>query len=93
MLRRAVPFLVVLACLAAAPLTLHAQQATAPAPTRATGGALPGPRLQPEYSRYEPAIAGEHKSATTAAAADRTAITISTLGLILLVVLLVILIA
>jgi hypothetical protein len=92
MLRRAVPFLFVLACLVGAPLTLHAQQAAAPAPARVATQA--GPRLQPEYSRYEPALTGEHKSATTtAAAADRTVITISTLGLILLVVLLVILIA
>ena len=90
MLRRAVPFLLTLACLAAAPVMLHAQQATAPAPARA---AAPGPRLQPEYSRFEPAIAAEPKYTTTAAAADRTIITISTLGLILLVVLLVILIA
>jgi hypothetical protein len=89
--RRSVPFLLALVCLAAVPLTIHAQQASAPVPARAA--AQPGPRLQPDYPRYEPVIAHENTSVTTAAAADRTTITISTLALVLLIVLLVILIA
>lgn len=93
MLRRTAPFLLALACLVAAPLTVRAQQATAPAPAPVRAAALPGPRLQPQFSRYEPAIAREHESATTAAAADRTVITISTLGLVLLIVLLIVLIS
>jgi len=98
MSRRAVPFLFTLACLATTPIIARAQQATtpppaAPAPAPARAAALPGPRVQPEYPRYEPALAGDHASVTTAAAADRTVITISTLGLVLLIVLLVILIA
>lgn len=97
MSRRVVPFLFTLACLATTPVIARAQQATtppsapAPAPAPLRAAALPGPRVQPEYPRYEPALAGDHKSVT--AAADRTVITISTLGLVLLIVLLVILIA
>lgn len=91
MSRRVVPFLFTLACLATTPVIARAQQATTPPSAPVRAAALPGPRVQPEYPRYEPALAGDHKSVT--AAADRTVITISTLGLVLLIVLLVILIA
>ena len=94
MLRRAVALVSVLGCLALAPLAAQEHQSSAPVPARqertAAGG---GPRLAPEYPRYEPAVAQQNSLATTAAAADRVAITITTLGLVLLIVLLVLLIA
>lgn len=92
MLRRAVPLLFALGCLTAAPLLAQEPAAPPPAPASATEA---GPRLQPGYSTYRPALAHQAKSsaAASAAAADRTVITISTLALVLLIVLLVILIA
>jgi hypothetical protein len=83
------------AMLCVTPAALVAQDRQAPAapattpvePARNTAG----PRLQPAYKSYEPAIA-RTSAVTTAAAADRTTITISTLGLVLLIVLLILLI-
>lgn len=95
--RCAVPFVLALACLATAPVSAGAQQATTPPGASAAAAPLPGggrgPRVQPDFPRYEPAIARDRRFETTAAAADKTTITITTLGLVLLIVLLLILIA
>jgi hypothetical protein len=91
--RRAVAFLFTLLCLA--PLTLPAQQPTTSSPATAPAGAAPGagPRRAPAFPRYEPTITRGNTAVATAAAADRTVITISTLGLVLLIVLLIVLLA
>ena len=98
---RAIGFLfAAVVCVTATPLAAQDQQAvpTAPPaalqaqatePTRNTAG----PRLQPAFKSYEPAIARDSRSMTTAASAGKTTITITTLGLVLLIVLLVLLIA
>ena len=52
-----------------------------------------GPRLDPGFETYQPKLVPEQQSLTAAAAADRTVITISTLGLVLLIVLLIVLLA
>jgi hypothetical protein len=88
--------LAAVACLATAPLV--AQERAAPpasAPqTTVTAQSAAGPRLAPGYRSYQPSLARDESAATmTAAAADRTVITISTVGLVLLVVLLIILLA
>jgi hypothetical protein len=93
MLRRAFTLVAVLGCLAMAPLAAQEQQAApvSPAPQEhASGGG--GPRLTPDYPRYQPAVDQQNSLATTAAA-DRVTITITTLGLVLLIILLVLLIA
>lgn len=86
-------------CFAAAPLAAQqpanadsrgpAAQSAAPAPASA-----PGPRLAPGFHSSQPALV-QHDAAppVAAAAADRTVITISTLGLVLLGVLLILLLA
>lgn len=86
MVRRSVFLLAAVACLATAPAV--AQEPAAPT----TVAAQAGPRLQPAYGSYQPALVQKDAApAMAAAAADRTVITISTLGLVLLAVLLIIL--
>lgn len=93
---RAAALLLAVACVAT-PLAAQQPQASTPAPATQLRGAphntvQPGPRMQPDYQRYEPRLANDSATATTAAAAaDRTTITISTLALIVIVVLLVLL--
>jgi hypothetical protein len=79
--------LAAVACLATAPAV--AQEPAAPT----TVAAQAGPRLQPAYGSYQPALVQKDAAPAlaAAAAADRTVITISTLGLVLLAVLLIIL--
>jgi len=77
-----------LVCLAAAPLApVTAQQQPAPTTTlRPAASATPrasGPRLTPEFRSYQPA-ASQQQNAATSAARDRVVISISTLGLIIL---------
>lgn len=85
--RRVVPLLFVLACLGVP--ALAAQHSPS---TPAAQSAQAGPRIQPEFKTYAPAI-GREEPATAAAAADRVTITLTTLGLVLLIVLLIVLIA
>jgi len=78
-----------LVCLATAPLApVTAQQQPAPTTTlRPAASATPrasGPRLTPEFRSYQPAATQQQDAATSAAARDRVVITISTLGLIIL---------
>ena len=90
MIHRTLSLLAAVACLATAPAP--AQEPVAP-----TSRAQPasdkraGPRLDPGFQTYQPKLVPEQQSLTAAAAADRTVITISTLGLVLLIVLLIVL--
>jgi hypothetical protein len=90
MIRRSWYLVAAVACFATAPLA--AQQATqAPVPARQVSRPAPGPRLQPEFQSYHPAVTQHDAAPAMAAAADRTVITISTLGLVIIGVLLIIL--
>ncbi|MGH7522344.1 MAG: hypothetical protein ACREMI_13800 [Gemmatimonadales bacterium] len=90
MIQRTLYLLAAVAALATAPAMAQEPAATAPvtAPPATQAG---GPRLEPGYTSYQPTLAQEERSLASAAAADRTVITISTLGLVLLVVLLILL--
>jgi hypothetical protein len=90
MFRHSLFLLAAVACLATAPAM--AQQPAAPPPTQGAPPPVAGPRLQPAYGSYQPVLAQQHEAPVmaAAAAADRTVITISTLGLVLLAVLLII---
>jgi hypothetical protein len=81
--------------LATAPLMAQEPAAQTPVPATAAVAARArgGPRLEPGYQSYQPAVTQKNASPVAAAAADRTVITISTRGLVLLVVLLIILLA
>ena len=91
MIRRSAYLVAAVACFATAPLA--AQQPAQQAPVAAQKAPPPaaGPRLQPGFHRYQPAVAQHNAAPAMAAAADRTVITISTLGLVLLGILLIIL--
>jgi hypothetical protein len=93
MIRRSWFLVAAVACFATAPLA--AQQAATPAPVAAqpVSRPAPGPRLQPEFQSYQPAVAQHNAAPALAAAADRTVITISTLGLVILGILLIILLS
>jgi hypothetical protein len=96
--------MVLVAALCATALSpLAAQQAVAPAPVvgvssapaHAPNASLPGPRLQPEYRRFEPSItdsSASHRAALMSGGGSHT-IVISTLALILIVVIVVLLVA
>lgn len=86
MIRRSWYLVAAVALFATAPLA--AQQAAPQAPPSAAG-----PRLEPGFRSYQPVVTQKSAAPAMAAAADRTVITISTLGLVLLVVLLIILLA
>ncbi len=101
-MKRTVLVLVIAVC-AMALSPLAAQQAVGPAPTAGVSAApvstpsasLPGPRLQPEYRRFEPSISDSstsHRSALMSGGGSHT-IVISTLALILIVVIVVLLVA
>jgi hypothetical protein len=83
--------LTLLGCLVAAPLAAQqpaALPAPAASPTAAPAAQLRGgPRLQQDFPTYQPPMA-RHEAAV---AADKTTITISTLGLVLIAVLLILL--
>ena len=93
MVRHSLSLLAAVACLATAPLMAQEPAATAPpAPQpQVVARPAPGPRVEPGFRSYQPSLARDEAAVATAAAADRTVITISTLGLVLLVVLLIIL--
>lgn len=84
--------LAAVACFATAPAVLTAQQPDAQtAPARIAAPRNAGPRLVPEFKSYQPTLADREMTAASAVAADRTVITISTLGLVLIAILLIIL--
>lgn len=90
-MRRSIALLGVLGLLWVMPLSGQTASST---PVRASAAApLPGPRVSSEFDRYQPAIVQDSlaRPVSELALADRTTITISTLGLVLLVVLLVLL--
>jgi hypothetical protein len=95
MMRRLLFVLGAAACLAASSLTaqepLPTRAANAPSTARSPAAGGGGPRLEPAYPSYQPSIVQREEAAAMAAAADRTVITISTLGLVLLAILLIIL--
>lgn len=90
MIQRTLYLLAAVAALATAPAMAQEPAATVPVtvPPATQAG---GPRLEPGYTSYQPQLAQENRSSALAAAADRTVITISTLGLVLLAVLLILL--
>jgi len=81
--------------LAAAPLApVTAQQpTTAPKPAAGTASLALGPRLTPEFRSYQPAASQRETAASSAAASDRVTISISTLGLIVLGLVLILLLS
>jgi hypothetical protein len=90
MIRRSFYLVAAVACFATAPLA--AQQSAQQAPVAAHRAVQPaGPRLEPGFQSYQPAVAQHDAAPAMAAAADRTVITISTLGLVILGILLIIL--
>ena len=92
MIRSRLYLVVAAACFAAAPLAAQQPQqpaaAKVPAPAAAQAA---GPRLAPGFKSFQPKLAQEEAAVTAAAAADRTVITISTLGLVIIGVLLILL--
>jgi len=84
-------------CLAVA-TPVVAQQASTPAPqgaaaqTSSAPATLPGPRLQPEFRRVQPAFS-DSTTAASPVVSDTHTIRMSTIVLILVVVILVLLIA
>lgn len=93
MIRPGLYLVAAVACLAAAPRGAAAQQpqqaAQAPAPAASPTA---GPRLAPGFKSFKPKLAEEEAAVTAAAAAaDRTVITISTLGLVIIGILLILL--
>jgi hypothetical protein len=94
MVRHSLSMLAAVACLATAPLMAQEPAVATPAPqTEVAARPASGPRLEPGFRSYQPSLARDEAALATAAAADRTVITISTLGLVLLVVLLIILLS
>ena len=92
MIRSRLYLVVAAACLAAAPLAAQQPQhpAAGPAAAPSAPARVTGPRLAPEFTSFQPKLA-QKEAAVTAAAADRTVITISTLGLVIIGVLLILL--
>ena len=93
MIRRTGYLVAAVALFATAPLTAQQAVTQAPAAAQQAPAPAPGPRLEPGFRSYQSAVA-PHNAApamAAAAAADRTVITISTLGLVLIGVLLIIL--
>ena len=91
MIRRSWYLVAAVACFATAPLAAQQAATQAPVPAQQVSRPAPGPRLQPEFQSYQPAVAQHDAAPAMAAAADRTVITISTLGLVILGILLIIL--
>lgn len=91
MIRRSWSLVAAVACFATAPLAAQQRATPAPVAAQTVHRPAPGPRLEPGFQSYQPAVAQHDAAPAMAAAADRTVITISTLGLVLLGVLLIIL--
>ena len=94
-MKRAMTMVLALVLGAIAVPSLAAQQApvtpaTSPAPASDSSARLPGPRLQPEWRRYEPRIADSSAALTNR---DSVTITASTLVLVLLFVIIILLVA
>ena len=98
-MQRVVTVLVVALCAMALP-SLAAQQVSVPpsaaranvAPASAASTPLPGPRLQPEWRRYEPSVSDSTASGNgSTMSSGRHTIVISTLALVLIVVIVVLL--
>jgi hypothetical protein len=91
---RTLYLLTAVAVLATAPAVAGAQQPVTPQAGPATASAQ-GPRLAPELHSYQPTV--RQKDAppvhATAAAADNTVITISTVGLVIIGIILLLLLA
>jgi hypothetical protein len=92
MIRRSWYLVAAVACFATAPLAAQQAGPQAPLAARTTSPAA-GPRLDPGFRSYQPTVRQKNAAPAPAmaAAADRTVITISTLGLVLLGILLIIL--
>jgi len=90
MIRRSAYLVAAVACFATAPLAAQQPAKRAPVAAQKAPPAA-GPRLEPGFQSYQPAVAHHNAAPAMAAAADRTVITISTLGLVLLGILLIIL--
>lgn len=92
---RSLLVLAAVACFAAAPVIAQqpANASAKPAAHAAQPVAGGGPRLQQDFHSYQPALAHETATSSNAAAAttDNVVITISTVGLVLLGVLLILL--
>lgn len=93
MMRISLSLVAAVACLATAPLAAQQPQTAA---HRAVAPAAPaqqpaGPRLGADFKSFRPKLAQEEAAAASTAAAGSTTITISTLGLVLLAVLLILL--
>jgi len=93
-MKRAMMMILALVLGAIALPSLAAQQApatpvTSPAPASDSSGRLPGPRLQPEWRRYEPRIADSSAALTSR---ESVTITVSTLALVLIVIIIVLLV-
>jgi hypothetical protein len=93
-MKRAMTMVLALALGAIALPSLAAQQApatpvTSPAPASDTSARLPGPRLQPEWRRYEPRFAD---SSAALNKRDSVTITASTLALVLIIIIIVLLV-
>ena len=91
MIRRSFYLVAAVALFATAPLAAQQSAPQATAAHKAPATPVAGPRLAPGFQSYQPAVAQHDAAPTMAAAADRTVITISTLGLIILGILLIIL--
>lgn len=100
-MNRTVMVLVTALC-AVALSPLAAQQAVAPAPAAGASAvpvstpnsALPGPRVQPEYQRFEPSVtdSSASRSAALMSSGGSHTIVLSTLALILVVIIVVLLV-
>jgi len=93
MIRRSWYLVAAVALFATAPLAAQQPATQAPVAAPQAPASAAGPRLEPGFRSYQPAVTQKSAAPAMAAAADRTVITISTLGLVLLVVLLIILLA
>lgn len=94
-MKRVITVLVIALC--AMLSSLAAQQATGPAPVAgatvapASSSSTAGPRLQPEFRRYEPSVADSGTSSLMSSGGSHT-IVLSTLALILVVIIVVLLV-
>jgi hypothetical protein len=85
---------------AATPLAAQVQQDSVRSPqadasasqTSSAGASLPGPRLRPEWRRFEPSFAGSSTAAPLAASEGSHTVTVTTLVLVLVVIIAVLLI-
>ena len=89
MIRSSLWLVAAVVCFATAPLAAQQSSRQSPAPAPAQQAA--GPRVAPDFKSFQPKLTHEEAAVVRAAAADRTVITISTLGLVIIGILLIIL--